>query len=472
MVRKFQAPAIEKSSPWSEDVLERQPFGEMVAELIDGIAEPFVISLKGSWGSGKSVFLQRLRAHLESRAPRIPVINIDAWKYDYYEDPMYALVSAIDQRLSEKDDSDRAVSASLFHYASKMLAPLGKIAGGAADAATAGGASATFEGVGELGGALLSAKAEKKDAHTELLKKLEVARDMLLRKSASGNFKGQKVVVLIDELDRCRPSYAIKLLERVKHFFDIRGYVFVIATDERNLHDAVKSLYGPSVDGEEYLRRFFDLELYLPAPSTNQFNKLLRSDFGVLNDGDSSDEAWSKAWHGVHMNYGTDDNSRRKASLIEASRSFEVIAQAYGLKLRDQAQAFARLYYCVFAQGGAAGFLPVAAAFIVCLRYYDHEGYENWRKSTWPRGIAVNQKYFSVVQSIDRNIADYIEIYLSALNVEARGVSQMLNSEQREVGSHLVRRLGSYPNEWHKLLHRSYRDVFSLMSVISEEGKV
>ncbi|MBB4726356.1 P-loop NTPase fold protein [Xanthomonas arboricola] len=471
MARKFKSPSIDSSAPWSDDVLERRAFGEMVVQVIDGIVEPFVISLKGGWGSGKSVFLRRLEAHLETRAPRIPVISVDAWKYDYYEDPMFALVSAIDQRLSMEKDADKALSASLFANASKMLAPLGKIAGGVADALTAGGASAVYEGLGELGGALLAANAEKKNAHTELLSKLEEARDLLLGQDSTGNFGGRKVVVLIDELDRCRPSYAVKLLERIKHFFDIRGYVFVIATDERNLHDAVKSLYGAAVDGEEYLRRFFDLELYLPAPSTKQFNKLLRSDFGVVDGADLSDERWSRTWTQVYTDLGMDDASRRRAAFVEASRHFEVIAQAYGLKLRDQAQAFARLNYCVSAQGGLAGFLPIAAAFIVCLRYYDYEAYEAWRKSTGFRGFPIHTKYFSGVQEVDRTVGEYVEVYLNSLSVEARGVSSRLTSDGRDTARYLLRRLGGYPDTWHALLHRSYTDVFSLMSAISGETR-
>ncbi|MEA9588186.1 P-loop NTPase fold protein [Xanthomonas sp. WHRI 10064A] len=470
MARKFRSPAIDSHAPWDDDILERRPFGEMVAQLIDGIVEPFVISLKGGWGSGKSVFLRRLEAHFESRAPRIPVISIDAWKYDYYEDPIFALVSAIDDRLS-KENANKSLSASMFENASKMLAPLGKIAGGLAETVTAGGASTVYEGMGELGGALLAANKEKKNAYTELLKKLEEARDLLLGQDSTGNLKGRKVVVLIDELDRCRPSYAVKLLERVKHFFDIRGYVFVIATDDRNLHDAVKSLYGASVDGEEYLRRFFDLEMYLPSPSTKQFNKLLRRDFGIVDEANLSDEEWSQTWAEAYTNFGADDASRRRGAFLEASRDFEVIAQAYGLKLRDQAQAFARLNYCVSAQGGRVGFLPIAAAFIVCLRYYDYEAYEKWRKSLKYGGLPVNTKYYSGVQAVDHDVGEYLEVYLNALSVEGRSVERHLTSDRRDTNRYLLRRLGSAPDKWQNFLYRSYSDVFSLMSVISEETK-
>lgn len=65
-----------------------------------------------------------------------------------------------------------------------------------------------------------------------------------------------KVFILIDELDRCRPSYAIEMLETIKHFFELKNYVFVVATDTEQLSHSVKAVYGDFFDGKEYLSRF------------------------------------------------------------------------------------------------------------------------------------------------------------------------------------------------------------------------
>ncbi|WP_373036981.1 KAP family P-loop NTPase fold protein [Vibrio tetraodonis] len=64
--------------------------------------------------------------------------------------------------------------------------------------------------------------------------------------------------VFIDELDRCRPSYAVEMLETIKHIFDIKGVVFVVATDTRQLQHAVRVVYGQGFDADIYLGRFFN----------------------------------------------------------------------------------------------------------------------------------------------------------------------------------------------------------------------
>ena len=76
---------------------------------------------------------------------------------------------------------------------------------------------------------------------------------------------------MIDELDRCRPSYAVELLETAKHLFDVDRIIFVLALNREQLEYAVKALYGNMFDAEGYLRRFFDLDFRLPAPERDDF---------------------------------------------------------------------------------------------------------------------------------------------------------------------------------------------------------
>jgi hypothetical protein len=72
------------------------------------------------------------------------------------------------------------------------------------------------------------------------------------------------IVIFLDELDRCRPDFAVRTIERVKHFFDVPGIVFVLLLNRRQLVAAVEGLYGPKVDAEAYLAKFIPLSLSLP----------------------------------------------------------------------------------------------------------------------------------------------------------------------------------------------------------------
>ena len=86
---------------------------------------------------------------------------------------------------------------------------------------------------------------------------------------------------MIDELDRCRPSYATELLEIAKHLFSVDRIVFVLAINRSELAHSVKALYGSKFDAKGYLGRFFDLDYLLPAPDRQQFVLQVMSDSGL-----------------------------------------------------------------------------------------------------------------------------------------------------------------------------------------------
>jgi hypothetical protein len=83
------------------------------------------------------------------------------------------------------------------------------------------------------------------------------------------------MVIFVDELDRCRPDYAIELLEGIKHLFGVPGVFFAIATNVQQLSESVKAIYGSGFDGQRYLKRFFDLQYALREPSNEQFSEAL-----------------------------------------------------------------------------------------------------------------------------------------------------------------------------------------------------
>ena len=89
---------------------------------------------------------------------------------------------------------------------------------------------------------------------------------------------GKPVVFIIDELDRCRPTFAVELLERVKHIFDVPNMVFVFGVNRSELCSSLQSIYG-EIDADIYLRRFFDMEFKLPEVETETFCKQLMDRF-------------------------------------------------------------------------------------------------------------------------------------------------------------------------------------------------
>ena len=91
---------------------------------------------------------------------------------------------------------------------------------------------------------------------------------------------GHPLVFIIDELDRCRPTFAIELLERVKHIFDVPNMVFVFGINRDELCSSLQSVYG-EIDADVYLRRFFDMEFTLAAVGSDDFCRHLMDRFGL-----------------------------------------------------------------------------------------------------------------------------------------------------------------------------------------------
>lgn len=84
------------------------------------------------------------------------------------------------------------------------------------------------------------------------------------------------IIFFVDELDRCNPHYAVKLLERVKHLFEVPNIIFVLAVNIKQLQYAIQGYYGSAnIDGQEYLKRFIDLIYTLPAPNLRNYTQFL-----------------------------------------------------------------------------------------------------------------------------------------------------------------------------------------------------
>ncbi len=371
----------DRDNIWGADPLERKACAETLTSLIRGMTKSYVIGLYGHWGSGKTVFLQQLELELE--AIKVPVVRVDAWRSDFLSDPLVALVEAINQRqATEAKAKNRVLSRSgeeLLEASLTMALPLTEIGSAASSVATPGWAATTaaFKGAISMAKEIVSKRVA---ASQDLREGIARARDFLTGRDLNDPMGPVKkpMVIIIDELDRCRPDYAVRMLERIKHFFDIHGVVFIIASDGKNLPAAVKSQYGSDVAGEEYLRKFFDYEYMLPEPTAYQFSGILFESFEwaaiipegnmVYDQGFGSLEAMAKYVNGIN-------SYDRRFDYSDALTAFPEVAAWFGLKLRDQAQAFTLVDVYLRTRGAKEIAFPHLAVFLACLRFGREEKY-------------------------------------------------------------------------------------------------
>lgn len=288
-----------------DDKLGRKRYAEFLKKLIlnssafkrEDERRAFSIAIDSPWGTGKSYFLNMLKNHLRGLTsdesdfdPNGPfrVVLYNAWENDCWNNAFEPLA----QKLCESSDIGDLLpeNKDALKEAVKSI-------------------RIVLQGMGEKAvenmisdNAINELKQRAADVYDPYLNvseeyvKFRQSVDMLkyiLSESAQelqnrSENPCAKIVVIIDELDRCRPDFAVQTMEFVKHLFDAENVVFLFALDMNQLRHSVKSIYGEGMDAEGYLIRFFDYYGKLLQPDMAEF---IRQEIGGLeNLGDCIDD--------------------------------------------------------------------------------------------------------------------------------------------------------------------------------------
>jgi len=266
---------VPAGAPFQNDSLERQPLVEFLSKLIKNLNGPFVMALDSPWGSGKTTLVRMLMEHLKGGG--FQCIYFNAWKVDYVTDPLIALVSSIDRMDLGTGETNNNYKEHLksVKKVTTLLAKRGLAAG--AKALTCGILDFKKEweaAASEIAAGTVEDIVDAFNQECDLLKKFREALTSAVKQLPAAD-KKRPLIFFIDELDRCRPTFAIDLLERVKHLFDIPNIVFMLSIDKQQLEASTKAVYGASINATEYLRRFIDLEYSIPAVNSKHYTKNL-----------------------------------------------------------------------------------------------------------------------------------------------------------------------------------------------------
>lgn len=346
---------------WEGDAFDRKRYAEFLSQYIDvrvlKTDEPLTIALDAAWGAGKTFFVNKWASDIETRNGG--VIIFDAWKNDFSNEVLVSFMAELS--IGMKPLRGRIVTAGkiveVLNQQTKSLMSGFRKAALPAAGAIAKGLLKKFTGVAvdqivdaiESGNALdvedFDLEKATEDAEEDLEKGLETFFEKTLeahqaRAAATQDFKAalellvrtlqaEKAIngplyIFVDELDRCRPDYAIKLLEGIKHLFAVKGVVFIVSTNMDQLSKSVQAVYGGTFDGYGYLKRFFDFEFTLPSPDFYSFAQVLMRDLPLFAGRDID--------HGLH--------ERAYDKEILLARSFELITSACNLPLRTQKQVW------------------------------------------------------------------------------------------------------------------------------------
>lgn len=269
---------IQPTAPFANCALSRGEIAEALATLLINTPGPYVISLDAPWGGGKTTFLKMFKALLDNKG--FSSVYFSAWETDFSVDPLLAFMGEIDELFNSKFPSDvskrevfKKVKICATAIAKRVIPATIKVA-------TAGVVDLNDPDIKKV--VQESAGGLVEDAVAGYIESKKVINDFRTKMiEAIGEISKLKdnlpVVIIVDELDRCRPLYAIELLERVKHLFNIPNAQFIIATDREQLSVSLSGVYGQGFNSREYLRRFFDLDLRLTNESGDAFFESLSS---------------------------------------------------------------------------------------------------------------------------------------------------------------------------------------------------
>lgn len=274
---KHELFTIEQDNPFKYCKLQRKIYAEVLTEVVITNSQGFVMGLNNQWGTGKTTFVQMWQQHLKNL--NFKTIYFNAWENDFEDNALTALIGELKPIV--KPESEKSFNKILEKglIISKHILPI-------------------------LIKSLLEKHIDSKSLQDNLKDITEEAKNIfkeeideyLHRKDNIIEFKkslskfvadttdDKPLVFIIDELDRCRPNYAVSLLEQIKHFFSVPNIVFVLSIDKKQLEYAIKGVYGnDNIDSEEYLRRFIDIEYSLPTPDSKLFSNYLY-DYYILSD--------------------------------------------------------------------------------------------------------------------------------------------------------------------------------------------
>lgn len=361
---------IPADDPFANDLLGREESIEALTILLGNIEGPCVMAVDASWGMGKTTFLRMWSQHLSDQGHH--VIEFNAWETDFTWDPFFALWSEVSAQFAKQAGSDSR--GRLSNLARKLMpllrggasgASLALAIGGDSEAAvTAAGFSATLKDLEHAADATdLEREADEQtpfpeSTYAEAKALLNEFRATLQEEASSlaGASGGLPLVVLIDELDRCRPTYAIELLETAKHLFSVDRIVFVLCLDRTQLAHSVKAVYGSEFGADDYLRRFFDIDYRLPTPDRSTLLRAAMHSSGLIEHISTRSEYQAESWY-------ADPNF-----LVE-------ILGLPVLSLRDSLQLIHRLGVIVSSIPPRETVLANAIAVLLALRTVDAEMY-------------------------------------------------------------------------------------------------
>jgi len=311
---------ISHGDPFKGCLFGRKPFGETLLNLIKNSEDELIISLDANWGEGKTTFVKMWQALLDNN--NLPNIYINAFENDFTNDPFVSVAGAIIEH-AKKNKLDHV---GLLNKAKKIGT---LVASSVSDYAIQKISCNTLDGLDEaqekaheaVSNATIYAMEKRLKCHKDDIDLIKSFKSALSKIAANE----APLVIIIDELDRCKPTYAVELIEKIKHIFSTENVFFLLVMHKEQLLESLKCVYGQGLDASTYLQKFIHIDTTLPkikSTAYSDYNDVAKYCDHLCNN------------HGL-INLGTHDFIKELAghlnlSLRQLEKIYTIITLYYG----------------------------------------------------------------------------------------------------------------------------------------------
>ena len=427
---KLQPPKlhIPPNDPYLNDLFNREQLGSSLTQLLQSVEENVVLCIDAPWGSGKTSFAQMWIADLKRGKKNC--IYYDAYLHDYSDDPFVSFCAEIISLAESNFGGDDRIKSLKEDFKQKAK----RVGGQLLCTGTRIGIKALTLGVVDSTdiAALVSIKEDlasstAKAASALVERALEdytSAKDSLTEfrttlaelGTAVRKAQGFPLVIVIDELDRCRPDFALSLIERIKHVFSTDNVSFLLLANMNHLEGHIRTVYGSGVDGRNYLRKFVTVTGKLPRSGHFRYDK------SYQNFVDRLASHYNKIDRKIHP------------MMVQLFRHYE-----FSLREMEHCYSQLSLYYSQLPPGGrltdvalvgllvviksryASVFDKLAAgelSYSECVQSIDFDGRDKWltggeRMNATLKHCLFSQEEFDALDSEDkiRNVAEWLDLY-------------------------------------------------------------
>ena len=391
---KHEEIEIDKENPFANCKLDRQKYSNVLTNIINSYPYGFVLALNNKWGTGKTTFVKMWEQDLKNNG--FQTLYFNAWENDFENNPLSALMGELKTLTTKDTEFKFKKTLKKASTLTKHIAPI--MAKAIADRYI------DTEGIKE---AIVGATESLSDVFENEVNEYEKKKKSVYNFRASlsefiaNTNEGKPLIFIIDELDRCRPNYAVSILEQIKHFFSVPNIVFILSIDKKQFGNAIKGVYGSAdLDADEYLRRFIDLEYSIPEPEEGTYYKYMYEYFKFRDFFKSPERI---KFHEL---------ARDEIHFLETCKILFTNAR---ISLRQQEKIFSHSRLALRSFTHNSYVIPHLYLFLTFIKIVHNDFYENLKS----KSLSINQlqeKFISIikVKISDDNLNElmWLEMYL------------------------------------------------------------